>query len=218
MGPAWGRGPPAPGPHCQPHRACAGIVRLHPVVRVTSHHSPPRAAAGFTIIEVMMASVILVVGFMGMIQAVTIGSEMMATARRQTLAAQILEHEIGKLRLTDWTTISSLPTTSATITIDSQFDQAIAACGLIKATNLTLTRTTTNIDIETPPDGITDLKEVTFTLTWTKGGTSNAAPAATGSWLNNLAFYNPSSIARTYTRKSTALFGKYGLNLSTQRS
>ena len=176
-------------------------------------HSP-----GFTIIEVMMASVILVVGFMGMIQAVTIGSEMMATSRRQTLAAQILEHEIGKLRLADWTTLTALPTTSATIVIDSQFDQAITACGLTKATNISLTRTTTNIDVETPSDGVTDLKEVTFTLTWTKSGTSTAAPAATGSWLDRLSFYNPSSIARTYTRKSTALFGKYGLNLNIQRS
>jgi prepilin-type N-terminal cleavage/methylation domain-containing protein len=186
--------------------------------------SPHCATQGFTIIEVMMASVILVVGFMGMIQAVTIGSEMMATARRQTLAAQILENEIGKLRLLPWDAskaspneayINTLATTSTPITIESYFNNAIAACGLTPGA-ITLSRTTTNIDPD--GDGITDLKEVTFTLTWTKGGTSTAAPAATGSWLDRLSFYNPSSIARTYTRKSTALFGKYGLNLNIQRS
>ncbi|MEJ1972725.1 MAG: prepilin-type N-terminal cleavage/methylation domain-containing protein [Lacunisphaera sp.] len=64
-----------------------------------------RRTKGFTIIEVMMAAVILVVGFMGMIQAITIGSEMLATARRQTLAAQIITHEIEQLRLKDWSTV-----------------------------------------------------------------------------------------------------------------
>jgi hypothetical protein len=154
-----------------------------------------------------------VVGFMGMIQAITIGSEMLATARRQTLAAQVLEHEIGKLRLTAW---SSLPAAgTATVTIDSYFSGAIAACGLTTSA-MTLSRTTTNLD----PDGdsTTDFKEVTFTLTWTKSGSSTAAPTPSGSWLDKLAFYRPSAIARTYTRKSTAFFGKYGLNLNIQRS
>ena len=162
-----------------------------------------------------MASVILVVGFIGMIQGITVGSEMLATARRQTLAAQIINHETEKLRLTSWTSVSALTTASTAITIDTQFDNAITACGLVKGTTITLARTTTNIQ----PDGTnTDLKEVTFTVTWNKSGTSTAAPTPTGSWLNQLAFYRPSSIARTYTRTATAYFGKYGLNLAYQRS
>jgi Tfp pilus assembly protein PilV len=179
--------------------------------------SPLRAqrSAGFTIVEVMMASVILVVGFVGMIQGITIGSEMLATARRQTLAAQIINHETEKLRLTNWSTVSALTATSTTLTIDSQFDTAITACGLVKGTTITLTRTTANIQ----PDGAnTDLKEVTFTVTWNKSGTNTAATAATGSWLNQLSFASPSPIARTYTRTATAYFGKYGLNLAYQRS
>lgn len=70
------------------------------------------ASKGFTIVEVMMASVILVVGFIGMIQAVTIGSEMLATARRQTIAAQILNHEMERLRMVSWTSLSNLATTT----------------------------------------------------------------------------------------------------------
>src|SRR3954462_1301399 len=87
-----------------------------------------RSAAGFTIVEVMMAAAILVVGFMGMIQAITIGSEMLATARRQTLAAQIITFETEKLRLVSWSGMPAAGT--STITIDSQFTSAIAACGL----------------------------------------------------------------------------------------
>jgi Tfp pilus assembly protein PilV len=153
-----------------------------------------------------MASVILVVGLIGMIQGITIGSEMMATARRQTIAAQILDHEIGRLRLATWATISA-PLSNFTATNytsltpdDTQFDTAIAASGV----TFNLARTVTNVT--------TDLYEVTFTVTWTKSGTTTAATTATGSWFDQLSFASPSPIARTYTRKSTAWFGKYGLN------
>jgi prepilin-type N-terminal cleavage/methylation domain-containing protein len=158
--------------------------------------------SGFTIVEVMMASVILVVGLIGMIQGITIGSEMMATARRQTIAAQILDHEIGKLRLKNWTYISGLASAAAaTYTSDqASLNTAIAASGV--TFNLASTVTTVT----------TDLREVTFTVTWTKSGTTTAATTATGSWFDQLSFAAPSPIARTYTRKSTAYFGKYGLN------
>lgn len=170
--------------------------------------SKRNASNGFTIIEVMMASVILVVGFIGMIQGITVGSEMLATARRQTLAAQIINHETEKLRLATWTTVSGYPTSSTSITIDSQFNNSMAACGLTSS-DITLSRTATDLT--------TDLREISFTLTWTKSGSSTAATTPTGSWLDQLAFYRPSSIARTYTRKMSAYFGKYGLSLNAQR-
>jgi len=186
---------------------------------LATRYSLPATSSAFTIVEVMMASVILVVGFIGMIQGITIGSEMLATARRQTLAAQIINHETEKLRLTSWANLPAAGTLTysvAGIPIDSQFDTAISSCGLVKYTTLSITRTTANID--TDGDGTTDLKEVTFTVTWNKSGTSTAATTATGSWLNQLSFASPSPIARTYTRTATAYFGKYGLNLAYQRS
>ncbi|HWA28371.1 MAG TPA: prepilin-type N-terminal cleavage/methylation domain-containing protein, partial [Lacunisphaera sp.] len=158
---------------------------------------------GFTLVEVMMASVILVVGLIGTIQIVTVGSEMMATARRQTIAAQILEHEIGKLRLESWATISALTdSAAATYTSDqASLNTAIAGSGV----SFTLERDVTQVT--------TDLYEVAFTVTWTKGGTTTAANSVNGSWLNKLSYSGSASIARTYTRKSAAYFGKYGLNL-----
>jgi len=168
---------------------------------------PNRSAAGFTIVEVMMASVILVVGFIGMIQGITVGSEMLATARRQTLAAQIINHETEKLRLTSW---ANLPAsgTSGTVTIDSQFNYSIAACGLTSS-DITVSWVATDLT--------TELREIAYTLTWNKSGSSTAAATPTGSWLNQLAFYRPSSIARTYTRKTSVYVGKYGLSLNAQR-
>ena len=158
-----------------------------------------------------MASVILVVGFLGMIQAVTIGSEMLATARRQTLAAQILNHEMEKLRMTGWSTVSGLADYAATdyTTLtpdDTRFDTAITASGV----TFNLARDVTTIT--------TDLVEVTFTVTWTKGGTTTAASTPTGSWLDIISFQRETPIARTYTRSSTTWFTKYGLNHAAQRS
>lgn len=71
-----------------------------------------RRAQGFTLIEVMMAATILVVAFIGMIEALTVTSTTMDHARRQTLAAQIIAHETEQLRLESWSSILNLPTTT----------------------------------------------------------------------------------------------------------
>ncbi|MBK8856799.1 MAG: hypothetical protein IPN11_03710 [Opitutaceae bacterium] len=209
-------------------------------MRLRRHNS-----AGFSIIDVMMGATILVVGLMGLIQAVTIGSEMLATARRQTLAAQILDQEIENLRFLPWDTSSSsndivgLAAGPTTVTIDEQFRKAwnsstayaigdvasssntwyyctaahtnkgvtntafwrpatMEEFGVMSDTNIAfgatfaLSRQVANVS------GATNLREVTFTLTWT---------------------VKPSGItSRTYTRVKSAYFGKYGLNQTLQRS
>lgn len=193
----------------------------------------------------MMGATILVVGLMGLIQAVTIGSEMLATARRQTLAAQILDQEIENLRFLPWDTSSSsndivgLAAGPTTVTIDEQFRKewnsstayaigdvtsssntwyyctaahtnkgvtntafwrpaTMEEFGVMSDTNIAfgatfaLSRRVANVS------GATNLREVTFTLTWT---------------------VKPSGItSRTYTRVKSAYFGKYGLNQTLQRS
>ena len=141
-----------------------------------------------------MAATILVVGFIGMIEAMTLGARMMDSARRQTLADQIISHEIEKLRFASWSTISGLPTASTSITIDSQFTAAMAATGA----TYTLSRTLTS------PDPATNLREVNFTVTWVVKTSRHDLGGA--------------MLSFTYTRSNSAYFGKYGLNLTYQRS
>lgn len=141
-----------------------------------------------------MAATLLVVGFIGMIQAVVIGAGMMDNARRQTLAAQILGHEMDELRAASWATINALPTASTTLTIDPQFTPAINASGA----TFTLTRSVTS------PDPATNLREVNFTITWVVK-TSRRNPQG-------------SLLTFTFSRSTSGYFGKYGLNLSYQRS
>lgn len=161
-----------------------------------------------------MASVILVVGFLGMIQAVTLGSEMLATAKRQTIAGQILDHEIGKLRLLPWDISGSTNDIAGQITAS-----ATTYTSDLPALNTTIAASGVTFQLARDVvDLTTDLREITFTVTWTKSGTTTAAATPTGSWLEKLSFSGNAPIQRTYTRKSTAYFGKYGLNLNLQRS
>lgn len=167
-----------------------------------------RRSDGFTIVEVMMASVILVVGFMGMITAITLGSEMTATARRQTIASQIITHETEKLRLQSWSYINGTLASSGATTYSSdspELSTAITNSGV--SFNLAVSVATV----------ATNLREVTFTVSWTKSGTTTAANTAGGSWLEKIAFYRPTAIARSYTRVGVAYFTKYGLNMNAQR-
>src|SRR5687768_3480416 len=76
----------------------------------------PRSKDGFSVIEVMMATTILLVGFVGAIQAITIGTESVDTARKQYLAQQVITAELEKLRGSDWTTLANLPS-KATIVV-----------------------------------------------------------------------------------------------------
>ena len=227
--------------------AATQAERAAPSALPATRYSLPATSAAFTIIEVMMAAVILVVGFVGMIEAVTISARMMDAARRQTLATQIINHEIEKLRLAPWVTtngitgISNLPTANTGIAIDTAFwpawnsataytvnrvvsyNGAYYRCVTAHSnqappnSNWTATTTAQTTDVVfdqgatytlartvTSPDPVIDIREVNFTVTWvvnTSRVDSGGAP-----------------LTFTFTRANSAWFGKYGLNLSYQRS
>lgn len=145
-----------------------------------------------------MASLILAVGFIGMIEAVTLTANSQDRARRQTLASQILAHYTEELYLASWSTISALPAGPTTITIDTQFNTARQALGDNLTTNspvrFTLARTVTS------PDPATNVREVNFTVTWV---VKTSRRTSGGSLLSF-----------TYTRSSSAWYSKYGLPLT----
>jgi hypothetical protein len=220
-----------------------------PAVSLSNPSKEPalNLSKGFTIVEVMVAATILVVGFIGLIEAITVTSGMMDHARRQTLATQIINHEIETLRFLSWDVsgstndISGLPTASTDIAIDPPFWPAWSGGATYDANHVvshngawyrcilansgrtppdatywtpvtsgattdivkmfgatyTVARTVTN------PNPVSNIREVNFTVTWvvltSRRDDSN----------------NPLSF--TYSRRNSAWFGKYGLNLSYQR-
>lgn len=64
-----------------------------------------------------MAMAVVVVGMVGLMQAVTIGTETLDTNRKQQVALRMVETELDRLRGGDWNTVANLPA-SATISIN----------------------------------------------------------------------------------------------------
>jgi Tfp pilus assembly protein PilV len=189
--------------------------------------------AGFTLIEVGIAALVLVVAFIGMIRALTFTSGLMDHARRQTVATQILTHEIEQLRLRSWAEINALPTTAsvmvwsdATAYVVSDLVSysgtwyrciAASAAGTLPTTTANWATYSGPIASTGTSDGATftvsrtatplsthAMREVTFTVTWSVVSGRRKA--------------DNTPLIFTYSRVNTAYFGKNGLNLTYQRS
>jgi Tfp pilus assembly protein PilV len=153
---------------------------------MTRKASSPRTG-GFTLVEVMMAAVIMVLAIVGMIQVIVSGSEMLDISRKQTIAMQVIHGQMDNIRRSDWTQVTALAT-SVTVDVDGG-DQSGFVFGTALPTITKGFRCTRTIS-----DVRTDLKQVTFTVTWT-GNTG-----------------------RSHTRSGSTYVGKNGLYVSYQRS
>ena len=97
-----------------------------------------------------MAAVIMLVGVVGMIDAIKIGSEMLDLSRKQTIAIQIIHSEIDRVRLSSWTDVQQLPATLSYDLSNTGF-QGISQ-------GFACTRVVSDVR--------TDLKKITYTVTW----------------------------------------------------
>lgn len=136
-----------------------------------------------------MATAILLVGFIGLMQAVTIGSESLDAARRTQVAHQVVAAELEKLRGGAWSVIANLPpsaslTVSSTSTLSGDLT-CFALSGFTDITtaddNVTLASLAKGLKVELAreylrPSGATaataTFVKLTYTVTWqsTAGG------------------------------------------------
>src|SRR4051812_16432775 len=162
----------------------------------------PKFQRGFSLVEVMMATTVLLVGFIGLIQAITIGSGFLDTARKLEVANQIVTTEIEKLRSGDWATIANLPA-SATITINSSGVISGDATRFALASYTTAT-TDDNSDLCALAKGFT----CSMARTYLRPSAATSATATyvkivyTVSWTSNT--------GRAQSHKLAAYFGKNG--------
>lgn len=204
------------------------------------HFRQPKLT-GFTLVEVMMAATFLVVGFIGMIEAVALSTTMMDHGRRQAYASQIINNEIEKLRLSSWTTVSTLPTSSTSLAIDRIFwptwkstaryainSVVTSSSGawyrcIVANTNQATTNTTywTSVTTGLITDIVAD-SNATYTLTRSLSSdpvTNVKEVNFTVTWVVTTSRRTGGSILTfTYSLSNSAWFGKYGLNLNYQRS
>jgi Tfp pilus assembly protein PilV len=152
---------------------------------------PHRHCAGFTLLEVALGATILAVGFVGLIEGMTYASEMLDTARKQTLAAQVMQADVEYLRMQPWSTISGLPTGTTgpyVLTDNSHFPEfSSTSLATMAGTTVKFARTVASSNPHT------NLRQITMTVTWT------------------------SITGKSHSRSCSAYIGKYGLSVSYQK-
>lgn len=78
---------------------------------------------GFTLLEVMIASIVLVLGIVTAITTLQRGFQSLDSARNLTSASQVMQSEMERLRLKNWTQIEDLQKASPALvpTEDTRF-------------------------------------------------------------------------------------------------
>lgn len=105
--------------------------------------------AGFTLVEVMVASTVLVFGIVTAVTTSQRGLQALDTARNLTAASQIMQSEMERIRLLSWTQLQALQQSGNTaVTLVTGADTGRFAC----------TREIT--------DSKTDMKQITLAANW----------------------------------------------------
>jgi type II secretory pathway pseudopilin PulG len=113
---------------------------------------PPRVASqAFTLAEVMIAATVLLLGIVSAITTLQRGMQASDTARNLSLATQLMQSEMERLRLKSWGQLEELQHSGVTtVPLDSTAGRS--------ASRFACTRTITNLK--------DDMKEILLTAEW----------------------------------------------------
>lgn len=132
---------------------------------VSSTRTVPRPArkrrnlrAGFTIVEVGVAALVLVLCISSSLVALQRGFVAIDNARYTTLAGQILQSQMEKLRLLTWAQLTNTTTGPVTFTT---FTPDISSSVSGQLANFNCTQSITD-----SPSPFTNMKDITLTATW----------------------------------------------------
>lgn len=132
-----------------------------------SPRCPPRRRAGFTILEVALAASVMAFALSGSIIVMQSGFKALDNARNTTIASQIIQSEMERIRLLPWLptastdaekAISTLPA-STEIDLDSIFPPGSSTS--IFSDRFTIIRTSSDV-----ADRANEMKEIRITVTW----------------------------------------------------
>ena len=124
--------------------------------------------SGFTILEVAMASFVMAFGIATSVIAMQMGFRAVDVARDSTLAAQIMQSEIERLRLWPWSKTTN-PVSPAVEPVDSIIElpasETVSLTSMF-ATNAQLAAKFTVLrEVETDPSR-SDVRYINITVTW----------------------------------------------------
>lgn len=109
--------------------------------------------SGFTILEVMLAAIVMAFAITTSITTMQRGFLTLDTARNTTIAGQIMQSEFEKMRLAPWATIDAYASSTNPLSVDSSFTS-----NAYIGTRFSMARTVTLIR--------TGMKQITLTVTW----------------------------------------------------
>ncbi len=109
------------------------------------------AHRAFTILEVMIASIVLVFGITTAITTLQSGFQALDLARNYTYASQVMQSELERLRLKNWDQIQTLQN---------------AGPGAVTIADVSGTASKSFACTRTITDAKTDMKEITLISTW----------------------------------------------------
>lgn len=104
---------------------------------------------GFTLVEVMVASTVLIFGIVTAVTTSQRGLQALDTARNLTAASQIMQSEMERVRLLNWTQLQ---------TLQQSGDTAVATETAAGLARFACTRAITDVK--------TDMKQITLTAVW----------------------------------------------------
>jgi Tfp pilus assembly protein PilV len=107
--------------------------------------------SGFTLLEVMIAAIVLILGITTALTTIQRGFQAIDTARNLTYASQLMQSEFERLRLKSWAQLQSLQDSG---------DHQVATTAVAGTAAASLTCTRTIHDLKD------DMKEIILVSTW----------------------------------------------------
>lgn len=126
-----------------------------------------RRDSGFTILEVAMAGFVLTLAIASSITTLQVGYRAIDNARYTTLAGQILQSQMEKLRLLTWAKLAQGSNCAATFTTFTPDVSSTSTAQLQRFSTTTGGAGTCYQSIVDAPAPFTNMKDITLTATWT---------------------------------------------------
>jgi len=118
-----------------------------------------RRQAGFTILEVAIAASVMALSIAGSIVVLQQGYKSLDNARNTTLASQVIQSEMERIRLLNWSNVSAFPASEA-IVLSTIFPTGTTTTAM--QNRFTATRICADVSGK---EG--EMKTITITVTWT---------------------------------------------------
>jgi type II secretory pathway pseudopilin PulG len=115
------------------------------------HSATGRRPQGFTLLEVMMAAIVLVLSIVTAITALQSGLQAIDNARNYTTAAQLMQNEMERLRLKSWAQLQALADSG---------DTMVAVPAAVKSGGAPFSCTRVITDLKP------DMKQITLVSSW----------------------------------------------------